>query len=182
MSATLTTSLHGVFLEVYDLGVMLAGPSGIGKSELGLGLINRGHRLIADDAIALTKTDESTLTGSCHPILQDFLEVRGLGPLNIRAMYGKKAIKASSTLDLIIYVNKLSDNELINIDRLHGLYRNCKILGVTIPEVTIPVAAGRDLIILVEAAALNQKLKIQGYNAGNAFIEQQERYMEQGES
>lgn len=179
MTEPLKTTLHGVFLEVYGLGVMLAGPSGIGKSELGLGLINRGHRLIADDAIELEKINETSLVGSCHPILQDFLEVRGLGPLNIRSMYGKQAIKANSALDLIVYVNKLSDNELINIDRLHGLYRNCIILGVNISEVTIPVAAGRDLVILVEAAVLNQKLKIQGYNAGNAFIEQQEKYMEQ---
>lgn len=173
------TTLHGVFLEVYNLGVLLAGPSGIGKSELGLGLINRGHRLIADDAIELTRIDETTLIGSCHPILQDFLEVRGLGPLNIRAMFGDKAIKDHLKLDLIIYVNKLSDNDLINIDRLHGLYRNCSILGITIPEVTIPVAAGRDLVVLVEAAALNQKLKINGYNSGDAFIAKQEKHMEQ---
>src|SRR5437879_5866574 len=120
MSDTTNTTMHGVFLEVYDLGVMLAGPSGIGKSELGLGLINRGHRLIADDAIELTRIGTNTLMGSCHPILQDFLEVRGLGPLNIRAMFGDHAIKDHAKLDLIIYVNKLSDNDLVNIDRLHG--------------------------------------------------------------
>lgn len=171
------TTLHGVFLDVCGLGVLLAGPSGIGKSELGLSLISRGHALIADDAVEFSRSSNRTLVGSCHPLLKDFLEVRGLGPLNIRSMYGDKAIKDQQNLDLIIYVNKLSDKELVNIDRLHGLYRTCNILDMTVPEVTIPVAAGRDLVVLVEAAVLNQKLKSKGYNASKSFISRQEHFM-----
>jgi len=171
------TTLHGVFLDVFGLGVLLTGPCGIGKSELGLSLISRGHALIADDAVEFGRTTNDALVGSCHPVLKDFLEVRGLGPLNIRSMYGDKAIKDQQNLDLIVYVNKLSDNELINIDRLHGLYRTCNILEMTVPEVTVPVAAGRDLVALVEAAVLNQKLKLEGYDASETFISRQEQFM-----
>ncbi len=174
-----TTTLHGVFLNVFDLGVLLTGPSGIGKSELGLSLIARGHSLIADDAVHFKRQENNVLLGTCHPILKDFLEVRGLGPLNIRAMYGDKAIKDHKVLDLIIYVNKLSDTELVNIDRLHGLYRSCDILDVTIPEVTVPVAAGRDLVVLVEAAVLNQKLKSKGYHSSEEFIQRQEKFLQE---
>jgi HPr kinase/phosphorylase len=177
-SPLLTTTLHGVFLEVLGLGVLLTGPSGVGKSELALGLINRGHKLIADDSVDFILQSDHSLQGHCHPILQDFLEVRGLGPLNIRAMFGDQAIKNSQTLHLIINIRELSEQQLINIDRLHGMHINRTILDINIPEVTIPVSPGRNLAVLVEGAVRNELLRKAGYNAGDELCQRQKTYMQ----
>ncbi|MGE3920021.1 MAG: hypothetical protein AB7F64_03590 [Gammaproteobacteria bacterium] len=173
------TTLHGVFLEILGLGILLTGPSGIGKSELALVLITRGHRLVADDAVDLILHNNNQLVGHCHPILQDFLEVRGLGPLNVRAMYGDEAIKANQTLNLIVKIAALSEEELVNIDRLHGMYTLQNILGVSIPEVTIPVTPGRNLAILVEGAVRNELLRMANYDASKELSQRQHAYMEQ---
>lgn len=170
------TTLHGVFLEVLSLGILLTGPSGIGKSELALGLINRGHKLIADDAVDFM-LQKGTVMGHCHPILQDFLEVRGLGPLNIRAMFGDTAIKASHPLHLIINIRELTEDQLINMDRVHGMYTESYILGVAIAEVTIPVSSGRNLAVLVEGAVRNQLLRLAGYDASKELENRQLAYM-----
>ena len=153
--------------------MLLTGASGIGKSELALGLINRGHRLIADDAVDLHQASHDTLIGTCPEVLQDFLEVRGLGILNIRVMFGDTAIKTSKKLQLIANIVAFDDKELRSIDRLHGMYRQCNILGIDIPEVTIPVAPGRNLSVLVESAVRNQVLINTGYNASQEFIKRQ---------
>lgn len=171
-------SIHGVFLDVLDLGVLLTGVSGIGKSEIALGLINRGHRLIADDAVLFTRQDNQQVIGSCSPVLQDFLEVRGLGILNIRAMFGDSAIKPSKQLDLIVNIISISSIELQHLDRLNGMHRNYDMLGIDIPEVSIPVAPGRNLSILIEGAVRNQILKAKGYNAGHDFTERQRTFIE----
>lgn len=168
---------HGVFLDVLGLGVLLTGESGIGKSELALGLINRGHRLIADDAVQFKKTTEDTLMGSCPELLQDFLEVRGLGILNIRVMFGDTAIKENKRLQLIINVVEFNSQELQNIDRLHGLYRTIQLIDVPVPEVTIPVAPGRNLAVLVESAVRNQVLRHTGYEASLEFSSRQKQLM-----
>ena len=167
------TTLHGVYLDIFDLGVLLSGPSGIGKSELGLNLINRGHKLIADDAVEFVRRNDQQIIGYCHPILQDFLEVRGLGPLNIRAMFGDSSITGSQKIGLIICLKIFSDNELFSIDRLYGMYTTRNLLGCDIPEVTIPVAPGRNLATLVEAAVRNQLLKVNGYVASEDLIKRQ---------
>ncbi len=172
------TTLHGVFLDVLGLGVLLTGSSGIGKSELALGLINRGHRLVADDAVELSKTSTDTLTGYCPQLLQDFLEVRGLGIINIRIMFGDTAIKEKQRLQLIIKVVAFDAEELKAIDRLHGTYRQQRILDVDIPEVTIPVAPGRNLAVLVEGAVRNEILKRTGYKASEEFTARQRQLME----
>jgi HPr kinase/phosphorylase len=166
-------TLHGVFMDVSGFGVLLRGASAIGKSELALGLINRGHRLVADDAVDFKLVAPDTVIGSCPPILQDFLEVRGLGILNIRVMFGDNAIKDSKRLQLIVNVVAFSVDELKLIDRLHGMYRTDDILGVAIPEVTIPVAPGRNLAVLIETAVRNQVLKHNGYDASQEFIARQ---------
>ena len=173
---------HGVFLDVLGAGVLLTGASGIGKSELALGLINRGHRLIADDAVNLHQTSHDTLIGKCPELLQDFLEVRGLGILNIRIMFGDTSIKPSKKLQLIVNIVSFDDEELKNIDRLHGMYRHCSILDIDIPEVTIPVAPGRNLAVLVESAVRNQVLINTGYNASQEFIKRQKALMERDAS
>lgn len=169
---------HGVFLDVLGIGVLLTGASGIGKSEIALGLVNRGHRLIADDAVHLLFAGNDTLLGKCPPLLQDYLEVRGLGILNIRVMFGDTAIREQKRLQLIVNLMSFTDDELRNIDRLHGMYRNCSLLGVDIPEVTIPVGPGRNLAVLVEGAVRNQVLKNTGYYASEEFISRQKEIME----
>lgn len=167
---------HGVFIDVDNVGVLLNGQSGIGKSELALGLINRGHRLIADDSVLLS-LDNDSIIGSCPELLQDFLEVRGLGILNIRSMFGEQAINLSKQLQLIINIIQLPQEELYLIDRLYGMHDDRNILGILIPEVSIPVAPGRNLAILVEAAVKNHLLKLQGYNASNDFTQRHHKFM-----
>lgn len=162
-------------MDVSGIGVLLKGKSGIGKSEMALSLINRGHRLIADDAVDIKQVGPETLVGSCPPLLQDFLEVRGVGILNIRVMFGDNAIKDSKRLQLIVNMAIFSEEALSDIDRLHGLYRTEWILGIAVPEVTIPVAPGRNLSVLIEAAVRNQVLKHNGYDASLEFIAKQEQ-------
>lgn len=172
--------MHGVFIDVLGTGVLLRGVAGVGKSELALGLINRSHRLVADDTVILERESKDKLIGHCPDVLQDFLEVRGLGILNIRAMFGDTAIKDRKTLQLIVNVITISSEELHNIDRLHGLHREQDILGITIPEVSIPVAPGRNLAVLIEAAVRNHVLKMTGYSAEEEFKKRHNAAMEAG--
>lgn len=167
---------HGVFIDVDGTGVLLSGQSGIGKSELALGLISRGHRLVADDSVILSSENQQ-IVGRCPNLLQDFLEVRGLGILNIRAMFGDSSIKEEKILQLIINIIQVPPNELYLIDRLYGMHEQRKILGVLIPEVSLPVAPGRNLAILVEAAVKNHILKMTGYNASEDFTERHQKLM-----
>jgi len=172
-----STTVHGVLMEVLGMGVLLVGDPAIGKSELALDLICRGHRLIADDAPQLARVAPETLEGSCPPLLRDFLEVRGLGVLNIRAMFGEGAVAQSRPLNLVISLRAMSGAELAGIDRLAGSLSGRNILGVTVPEITMPVAPGRNLAILVEASVRHQILRIRGYDAGADFTERQARAM-----
>jgi len=175
-------TLHGVFLDVLGIGVLLQGDSGTGKSELALSLINHGHRLIADDAVEFIQVGDDTIIGRCPEMLQDFLEVRGLGILNIRVMFGDSAIKENKRLQLIVKVAIFSDEELLQIDRLHGMYQIQKIHDVEIPHVTIPIAPGRNISVLIESAVRNQILKNTGYNASNEFIARQHQFLGDRES
>ncbi len=173
-------TLHGVFMEVMGTGVLITGESSIGKSELALELLTRGHRLIADDAPEFARVAPDTLIGTCPEMLREFLEVRGLGILNVRAMFGASAIKQSRNLRLIIRLQDM--DEAVKMDRLHGsrLLRN--IQDVDIPEVTLPVGPGRNLSVLVEAAVRNHILISKGYDASEAFIERQKKRLEKAQS
>jgi len=175
-------TLHGVFMEVLGMGVLLTGDSAVGKSELALELITRGHRLIADDAPDFSRMAPDILTGSCPPLLQEFLEVRGLGILNIRAMFGDSVIKKEKYLRLIVNLKRLSEEELVQIDRLQGSYSTRELLGVKTAEVTIPVAPGRSLAILVETAVRQHIQRRKGYDAGRDFIERQQKMIFQNEA
>lgn len=159
------------------MGVLLSGQSGIGKSELALGLISRGHRLIADDSVIFYKKN-SHIIGHCAPLLQDFLEVRGLGLLNIRAMFGDQAIQDKKQLKLIINIIQVNQEDLYLIDRLYGMHSIISILNTEIPQVSIPVAPGRNLAILVEAAVKNHLLKTNGYDASNDFTQRHNNFMQ----
>ena len=171
-------TLHGVFMEIISLGVLLTGESGLGKSELALELITRGHRLIADDAPEFMRIAPDIIVGSCPPILSEFLEVRGLGVLNIREMYGDGSIKFSKYLRLIIHLTamqSLSDPE----DRLSTAQHTKNILDVEIPVIKLPVAPGRNLSVLAEAAVRNHLLNLKGYNAADKFIQRQQQSIEE---
>jgi HPr kinase/phosphorylase len=164
---------------VHELGIVLTGESGIGKSELALELITRNHRLIADDAPEFSRIGSDTVRGTCPDTLRDFLEVRGLGIMNIRAMYGNNAIKTRQDLHLIIQLKKMMDEELQKADRLEGDAEHKNILDVEIPMVTLPTGSGRNLAVLVEAAARHHILLRKGYNASESFIDRQQESIRQ---
>ncbi len=166
-------TMHGVFLEVLGIGVLLTGMVAVGKSELALELVARGHRLIADDAPEFARIAPDIVSGSCPPLLQDFIEVRGLGLLNVRSMFGDTAIKRSKYLRLIIHLARLDDENLAKMDRLTGSYSTRNVLGLEIPLVTIPVAPGRNMAILMETAVRNYNLRQSGYDASEDFVTRQ---------
>jgi HPr kinase/phosphorylase len=169
-----TIMLHGVFLEVMSLGVLIKGDAAVGKSELALELITRGHRLVADDAVELRHVAPETLEGTCPALLRDFLEVRGLGLLNIRYLFGETAVKVKKNLKLIVELFKPSAEEMGKLNRLDMEATRENMVGVEIPVVRIPVAAGRNLAVLVEVAVRNHILKSRGINPMEQFAIRQQ--------
>ena len=167
--------MHGVFMEVLGTGVLITGESSVGKSELALELISRGHRLVADDAPEFTRIGPDILDGRSPGILQGFMEVRGLGVLNIREMYGDNAIKINKYLRLIIHMEKMNDDNITHFSRLTGRSRVQKILDVEIPVTLIPVAPGRNLAVIVEAAVRNHILRENGFDACQQLIDLQQQ-------
>ncbi|MBI3147133.1 MAG: HPr kinase/phosphorylase [Betaproteobacteria bacterium] len=174
------TTLHGVFLDVLELGVLIAGASAIGKSELALELISRGHGLIADDIVELYRISPDTLEGRCPAVLKDFLEVRGIGILNIRTIFGETAVRPRKTLKLIVQLEDHSNEQFSELDRLQVNATYQEILGVNVRKVTIPVAAGRNLAVLVEAAVRNYVLQLRGIDSTKEFIDRQQKLLEDG--
>ena len=168
-------TIHGVYMEVMAIGVLITGPSSVGKSELALELITRGHRLIADDAPQFSRIAPDIINGTCPPALRDYLEVRGMGIINIRRLYGDSAIKENKYLRLIVRLEPMTKEQLLQLDRLQGSHNNRSVLDIDIPEITLPVAPGRNLAILLECAARNHNLIIGGYNAAEEFIENQQK-------
>lgn len=171
-------TLHGVFMEVFSVGLLIIGDPSVGKSELALELLARGHRLVADDAPTFARTAPDILNGRCPDVLRDFLEVRGLGVLNIRAIFGDSAIKQARNLRLILKLVPMTEEQMHSIDRLHGARTTQTILGVEIPEITLPVAPGRNLAVLAEAAARNHTLLLKGFDSAKLFIDRQARFMD----
>jgi HPr kinase/phosphorylase len=172
-----TTELHGVFMDVLGLGVLITGESGVGKSELGLELISRGHGLVADDVVELSRISVNTLEGRCPPMLKDFLEVRGLGLLNIRTIFGETAVRRKMKLRMVAHLQRQAVGR-DPTERLPLAALSEDILGVTVGKVIIPVAAGRNLAVLVEAAVRNQILKLRGIDSMAEFVARQSRELQ----
>jgi HPr kinase/phosphorylase len=172
-----TTERHGVFMDVLGLGVLITGESGVGKSELGLELISRGHGLVADDVVELSRIAVNTLEGRCPPMLKDFLEVRGLGLLNIRTIFGETAVRRKMKLRLVAHLERQAVGR-DPTERLPLAALSEDILGVTVGKVIIPVAAGRNLAVLVEAAVRNQILKLRGIDSMAEFVARQSRELQ----
>ncbi|QDQ26411.1 HPr kinase/phosphorylase [Chitinimonas arctica] len=175
-----STNLHGVFLDVLEVGVLITGESAMGKSELALELISRGHGIVADDVVELYRIAPDTLEGRCPPLLRDFLEVRGLGVLNIRTIFGETAVRPKKNLKLIIHLTKQAES-ITPLDRLQMQAATQAVLDVAIRKVVLPVAAGRNLAVLVEAAVRNYILQLRGIDSTREFIERHQRFMESGE-
>src|SRR5258706_3562451 len=169
------TTIHGVMLDVLEIGVLITGDSSIGKSELALELISRGHGLVADDVVELQQIGPETIQGRCPQMLRDFLEVRGLGVLNIRSIFGETAVRPRKALRLMVHLEAPEDGR--ERDRLNTTAGTQNILGVEIPAVTLAVAPGRNLAVLVEAAVRNHILLTRGIDSTREFIARQEAAM-----
>ena len=159
---------HGVLLEIFGEGVLLLGHSGIGKSETAVELIVRGHRLIADDAVEIRRISSKLLVGSSPDNIRHFMELRGIGVINARRLFGMKAVKMTSKIDLIIQLEQWNDDKVY--DRLGTENEYMDILGLKIPALTIPVKPGRNLAVIVETATMNQRQKKMGYNPARELM------------
>ena len=158
---------HGVLVEVYGEGILLLGDSGVGKSETAIELLKRGHRLIADDAVEIKKVSATTLVGRAPEIIRHYVELRGVGIVDVRRLFGMGAVKESEKIDLVITLEEWDNNKMY--DRL-GLDENTtNILGIDIPSITLPVSSGRNLSVVIEVAAMNNRQKRMGYNTAKEF-------------
>lgn len=158
---------HGVFVEVYGEGILILGDSGIGKSETAIELVKRGHRLIADDAVIIKRASEKTLVGTSPEVIRHFVELRGIGIVDIRRIFGIGAIKESEKINLIIKLEHWDQNKIY--DRIGSETETTNILGLEIPTYTIPVHPGRNLAIIIEIAAMESRQKRMGYNTAQEF-------------
>ncbi|RMH94118.1 HPr(Ser) kinase/phosphatase [Lysobacter pythonis] len=173
------TTLHGVFMEIYSIGVLITGESGSGKSELALELVSRGHRLVADDAPEFTQIAPDVLDGTCPELLQDMLEVRGLGVLNVRSMFGDTAVKRNKYLRLIVHLTRPHlEPQPSGIERITGDLGTRRVLDLDVPMITLPVMPGRNLAVLTEAAARLHILRVKGIDPAAAFMARHSRFLE----
>ena len=161
---------HGVLVEVYGEGILLIGESGVGKSENAVELLKRGHRLIADDAVDITRTSAHSLRGTAPELIRYYMELRGIGVIDVRQLFGMSAVKDSTRIDMIINIEQWKDG--VNYDRIGLDEQYTTILDVKIPTVTVPVKPGRNLAIIIEVAAMNNRQKKMGFNAAEAFTRQ----------
>ena len=165
---------HGVLVEIYGEGILITGDSGIGKSETAIELVKRGHRLVADDAVEIKKISSSELTGEAPDVLRHYIELRGIGVINVAKLFGMGAVKDSVNIDMIINIVPWHDGEVY--DRLGLEQQYTDILGVKVPSITVPVTPGRNLAVIFEVAAMNNRQKRMGYNAAEEFTEQLNKF------
>ncbi|MBE6952359.1 MAG: HPr(Ser) kinase/phosphatase [Ruminococcaceae bacterium] len=162
-------TLHGVLIEVYGEGILILGDSGVGKSETAIELVKRGHRLIADDAVEIKRASSKTLVGSAPDIIRHFIELRGIGIVDVRRLFGMAAVKMTERVDLIINLELWKEGKIY--DRLGEDTEYTDILGLKIPSLTVPVKPGRNLAVIIEVAAMNDRNKRMGYNAAQELTE-----------
>lgn len=165
---------HGVLVEIYGEGILIIGDSGIGKSETAIELVKRGHRLVADDAVEIKKISSSELMGGAPAVLRHYIELRGIGVINVAKLFGMGAVKDSVNIDLIINIVPWQDGEAYDRLGLESQYTD--ILGVKVPSITVPVTPGRNLAVIFEVAARNNRQKRMGYNAAEEFTEQLNKF------
>ena len=171
-------SIHGGLVEIYGEGVLLLGDSGIGKSETELELIKRGHRLVADDAVEIKQVGKNSLVGTAPEMIRYYMELRGIGIINVRHIYGVGAVKPETGIDLVIYLEHWKDGH--TYDRLGLTNETEEILGVKLPRVTIPVSPGRNLAVILETAAMNNRQKKMGFNAAEALAAAHDQAIDNG--
>lgn len=170
------SSVHGVLMEVYGLGVLIQGDSGIGKSETGLELIKKGHRLIADDRVDIYK-HESNVVGEAPAILQNVMEIRGLGIIDVMTLFGAGAVRKSTKINLVIYLEQWAPDK--KFDRLGHANETIRLVGVDLPKISIPVKTGRNVSAIVEVAAMNHRAKSLGFDATKAFNDRLSQLIEE---
>lgn len=170
-------SRHGVLVEVYGEGLLLLGESGVGKSEAAAELLKRGHRLIADDAVEIRKTANDMLIGSSPELIRNYIEIRGIGVINVAKLFGMAAIKKETAIDLIINIVPWSNEQIYDRLGLEDQYMD--LMGTKVPSITIPVKPGRNLAVILEVAAMNIRQKKMGYNAAQEFTEQINRHFDE---
>lgn len=168
------TQMHGVLVEVYGEGILLIGESGVGKSETAMELVKRGHRLVADDAVEIKRVSNKSLVGSAPEIIRHFIELRGIGIVDVKRLFGMGSVKDTENIDLVINLENWKDGKAY--DRLGIETEDTDILGIKVPSLTIPIKPGRNLAIIVEVAAMNQRQRKMGYNAAK---ELNDRLLEQ---
>jgi HPr kinase/phosphorylase len=160
---------HGVLVEVYGEGILIQGESGVGKSETALEIVKRGHRLIADDLVEIRRVSDTTLLGTAPDIIRHFIEIRGIGLLDVKNLYGVGSVKVQENVNLVI--NLEAWDKLKNYERIGINEEFTNILGIKVPSHTIPVRPGRNLAIIVEVAAMNYRQKLMGYNAAQVLVD-----------
>ena len=168
---------HGVFVEIYGEGVLIMGESGVGKSEAAIELVKRGHRLIADDAVEIKRINSHTLQGTAPDLIRYYIELRGIGVIDLRRIFGSGAVKLNEKIDLVINIEPWQDG--MTYDRLGTNDQFTNILGVDVPFLTIPIKPGRNLAVILEVAAMNNRQKKMGYNSAKEFTERLNRHFEQ---
>ena len=168
---------HGVLVEVYGEGILLIGDSGIGKSEAAVELLKRGHRLIADDAVEIRKVSTDSLMGTAPELIRNYIELRGIGIINVAKLYGMGAVKLENEINLVVNIVAWNTQEVY--DRLGLEEQHTEILGVKVPMYTIPITPGRNLAVILEVAAMNNRQRKMGYNAAMEFTEQINRHFDE---
>ena len=167
---------HGVFVEIYGEGILIVGDSGIGKSEAAIELIKRGHRLIADDAVVIKRVDSKTLMGSAPELIRNYIELRGIGVVDVRRIFGLSSVKWTEKIDLIVQLEMWKPGT--EYDRIGNEYHYMDILDVKVPHITIPIQPGRNLAVILEVAAMNNRQKRQGYDSAKEFAERIDHYFD----
>ena len=173
------STVHGVLVQVHGEGLLITGDSGIGKSETALELVKRGHRLVADDAVEIRRMNRTTITGSAPKMIRYLMELRGVGIIDVRHIYGVGAVLPYCQIDLVVNFEHWDPTKMY--DRLGIEDETTSLLGVDIPQITVPVAPARNLAIILEVAAINNRQKKIGYNTAANFVEQHDKRVSEGE-